>query len=165
MVLNAPRSTNGLNILIFKVLMLDAKSAFDKVLPENIIKNAFIAGSRGQGLIYLADRLKNRKTYVEWDKHLMGPIHDTLGVEQGGCLSDRLYKLTNNAQLSVAQDSGLGLNLHGVSISSIGQADDTCLFSNSIFKLQDLLHLTSAYCAKYNVELVPKKNKLLCFTV
>ena len=32
------------------VLLLDAKSAFDKILAENIVKNAFLAGSRGQGL-------------------------------------------------------------------------------------------------------------------
>ena len=35
----------------------------------------------GHGLIYLDNRLKNRKTFVEWDKILMGPIHDLLGVE------------------------------------------------------------------------------------
>ena len=81
--------------------MLDAKSAFDKVLVEFIVRNAFLAGSRDQGLLYLADRLSNRLIYVEWDKCLMGPIADKLGVEQGGCLSDRLYKLTNNEQLSV----------------------------------------------------------------
>ena len=71
------------------VLLLDVKSAFDKILSEFIIRNAFLAGSRGQGLLYLADRLSNRHTYVEWDKELMGPIVDLLGVEQGGCLSDR----------------------------------------------------------------------------
>ena len=49
--------------------------------------------------------LFSRQTFVEWDKCLMGPINDKLGVEQGGCLSDRLYKLTNNEQLSMAQDS------------------------------------------------------------
>ena len=83
------------------VLLLDAKSAFDKILPEFIIRNAFLAGSRGQGLLYLADRLSNRKTFVEWDKCLMGPILDKLGVEQGGCLSDLQYKLANNEQLAM----------------------------------------------------------------
>ena len=66
------------------VIMLDAKSAFDKILKEFIIRNAFLAGSHGQGLLYLADRLSSRQTFVEWDKCLMGPINDTLGVEQGG---------------------------------------------------------------------------------
>ena len=55
----------------------------------------------------------------------MGPILNKLGVEQGGCLSDRFYKLANNEQLSTAQDSKLGVTMNGVSVSSIGQADDT----------------------------------------
>ena len=145
------------------VLLLDAKSAFDKILSEVIIKNAFLAGSRGQGLLYLADRLANRLTFVEWDKCLMGPILDKLGVEQGGVLSDRLYKLANNEQLSTAQLSQLGLVMGNICVSSIGQADDTGLVSDCIFKLQHLLQLTEEYCAKYHVELVPEKTKLLCF--
>ena len=101
---------------------------------------------------------------MEWDKCLMGPILDLLGVEQGGCLSDRLYKLANNEQLSTAQLSMLGISVNGICVSSIGQADDTCLVSDCIFKLQNLLHLTTEYCAKYHVELVPEKTKLLCFS-
>ena len=50
----------------------------------------------------------------------MGPINDKLGEEQGGCLSDRLYKLTNNEQLSTAQESQLGLQVDETTISSIG---------------------------------------------
>ena len=143
------------------VILLDAKSAFDKILKEFIIRSAFMAGSRNQGLVYLADRLKHRKTYVEWDKVVMGPIHDILGVEQGGCLSDRLYKLANNELHNVAQASGLGLNIGNICVSSIGLADDSCLASNCIFKLQNLLQLTIDYCRKYHVELVPEKKKLL----
>ena len=61
------------------VIFLDAKSAFDKILRELVIRNAYLAGSQDQGLIYLDNRLKHRKTYVEWDKVLMGPICDKLG--------------------------------------------------------------------------------------
>ena len=147
------------------VLMLDAKSAFDKILKEFIVRNAFLAGSHGQALLYLADRLSSRKTFVEWDKCLMGPIHDTLGVEQGGCLSDRLYKLANNEQLSVAQQSHLGVSLHGVTVSAIGQADDTCLVSDSVHKLQLLLQLAVEYCNKFYVELVPEKKVALLFSL
>ena len=146
------------------VLMLDAKSAFDKIRKESIIRNAFQAGSRGKGLLYLNERLGSRCTFVEWDKVLMGPIYDKIGVEQGGCLSDRLYKLANNEQHSVAQASSLGLHMDEVCLSSIGLADDTCLLSSSVFNLQNLVVLTEEYCHKYEVELVPEKTKLLCFT-
>ena len=98
---------------------------------ESIIRNAFQAGSRGQGFFYLNERLGSKCTFVEWDKVLMGPIYDKIGVEQGGCLSDRLYKLANNEQHSVAQASSLGLHMDEVCLSSIGLADDTCLLSSS----------------------------------
>ena len=55
----------------------------DKILREIVIKNAFLSGTQGEGLVFLDNRLKNRQTFVEWEKQLMGPIHDTLGVEQG----------------------------------------------------------------------------------
>ena len=54
-----------------------------------------------------------------------------------------------------------GISMNGVYVSSIGQADDTCLASVCIFKLQNLLNLTIEYCAKYHMELVPEKAKLL----
>ena len=93
----------------------------------------------------------------------MGPILDKLGVEQGGVNSDKIYKLCNNVQLSTAQKSGLGLDLGSVQVSAIGQADDTVLVSDCLFKLFGLLHLAVEYCQQYHVELVPEKTKLLAF--
>ena len=147
------------------VLLLDAKSAFDKVIRECAVRNAYLAGTADQGLLYIDSRLKNRKTYIEWNKVLMGPIDDTIGVEQGGVNSDKIYKLCNNVQLTVAQNSALGVSLGGDTvISSIGQADDTALVSNCLLKLAGLLRLTVEYCKKYHVELVPEKTKLLAFS-
>ena len=81
--------------------MMDAKSAFDKILLEFIIRNAFLAA-----------RLSNRLTYVEFEECLMGPIADKCGVEQGGILSDRQYKLANNEQLKTTQQSELGISMN-----------------------------------------------------
>jgi hypothetical protein len=145
------------------VLFLDAKSAFDKVVRECAVRNAYLAGTTGHGLLYIDSRLEKRNTYVEWDKVLMGPIQDSMGVEQGGVNSDRIYKLCNNAQLSTAQLSGLGVDIGSTVISAIGLADDTALLSDSLSKLAGLLHLTVEYCQQFHVELVPDKTKLLSF--
>ena len=40
----------------------------------------------------------------------MGPILDSMGVEQGGCFSDNIYRLVNNVQLETAQQSELGVS-------------------------------------------------------
>ena len=60
----------------------------------------------------------------------MGPIQDTLGVEQGGVCSDSFYKCINNEQLEMAQSSGLG-----VSIGDIGQAEDVQHQATSIVSI------------------------------
>ena len=93
------------------LLLLDAKSAFDLVIIEHAIRCAWNAGTQDQGLVYLDKRLRNRLTFVEWEKQIMGPIADTLGVEQGGRPSDRVYRLVNNEQLDTAHRSELGIDL------------------------------------------------------
>ena len=162
--------TESLNYSIFCskkpvfILLLDAKSAFDMIPRQNIIVNAFKAGTCDQALLYLNNRLASRLTFCEWSKVMMGPIHDQLGVEQGGVNSDRLYKLANNYQLLEAQHSKLGVAVGSNVVSCIGQADDSVLLSHDIFSLQNLLLLTIDYCKQYNVTLVPEKTKLLAFT-
>ena len=146
------------------VLLLDAKSAFDVVLRQNAIVNAYLAGTQDQGLIYLNNRLEYRRTFPQWSTTLMGPIQDKRGLEQGAVNSDRLYKLGNNAQLKEAQESGLGIDLYGSNVASIGQADDCALVSDSLVKLACLLYLTNLHCTREHVELVPEKTKLLVWS-
>ena len=81
------------------VLYLDAKSAFDRVIREILVRNLYFAGTVGHELLYLNNRLENRLTYAEWDKKLMGPISDQLGVEQGGVNSGDLYKIYSKSLL------------------------------------------------------------------
>ena len=145
-------------------LFLDAKSAFDVVLRQNAIVAAFQAGSKDQGLLYLDARMANRRTFPQWGTTLMGPICDLLGLEQGAVNSDRLYKLCNNSQLAEAQASGLGVDLEGVHVAAVGQADDVVLLANTPLKLVCLLYLTIAYCHRQHVTLVPEKTKLLMWS-
>ena len=152
---------------------------------ESLVREAYLAGTRDQGLLLIKNRLENRVTYCEYDKAIMGPIKDKLGVEQGGQNSDRFYRLVGNFQLNSAQLSNLGVNLcegsntcdipntpsdvpnntacDGINISAIGQADDSCLISTSIHSLQNLVNLTLEFCKRYHIELVPEKTKLMAF--
>ena len=103
------------------MLYLDAKSAFDVVLRELLIKNLFNLNEKGdQSLLYLNNRLENRQTFIDWDGQLMGPIYDEQGVEQGGINSSDLYKVFGKEQLELAQKSSLGVPLGNLTISVIG---------------------------------------------
>ena len=90
----------------------------------------------------------------------MGPIDDQCGLEQGGINSSDLYKIYGREQLSSSQDSQLGVKLGNLTISAIGQADDTALLTNNIQSLQFLLHLTEVFCKKYHVSICAEKTKL-----
>ena len=53
------------------VIFLDAKSAFDMVIRQNAIVEAFKAGTTDQGLIFFNNRMEGRRTFVEWEKCLI----------------------------------------------------------------------------------------------
>ena len=45
---------------------------------EHAIRQAYLAGTNDEGLLYLDSRLRSRHTFIEWEKELLGPIKDTL---------------------------------------------------------------------------------------
>ena len=146
------------------VLYLDAQSAFDVVLRELLVRNLFNSNTTGHSLLYINNRLGSRKTFIDWEGNLMGPIHDEQGLEQGGPSSSDFYKIFGKEQLTTAQESKLGVPMGNVTISAIGQADDTVLLSNNIQCLQYLLFLSQTFCQRYQVKLCADKTKLQVFS-
>ena len=65
-----------------------------------------------------------------------------LGAEQGGVPSGGLYIIHNNEHLDTAQESNLGLHIHGLQVAAIGQSDDCVLVSDDLLSLKYLLELT-----------------------
>ena len=66
-------------------------------------------------------------------------------------------------QLRTDQQSCLGVPLGPLTVSGIGQADDTALLANNINNLNFLLKLTESFCKKYQVQLSSEKTKLLAY--
>ena len=147
------------------MLLLDARSAFDTVVVEFLIRNLYLLGMSGHSLLYLKNRLLNRVTYCDWGRRIMGPIFDEHGLEQGGCNSSDLYKIYNNNLLKKVQRSEQGIDLgDGLVVSAVGQADDVALLSNCIHSLYNLLSLTLSFCQQFNIDLCADKTKLLLIT-
>ena len=144
-------------------LFLDARSAFDLTIREIIVRKLHLLGTSGSRLLYIDNRLKYRRTFLEWDRKVLGPIVDQRGFEQGGISSGDLYTVYNSEQLTTAQDAGLGIQVDNVEVSAIGQADDVVLLSYDLFLLKNLLQLTLDYCGKHHVTLAPEKTKLMVF--
>ena len=128
------------------VLLLDKQSAFDSVLKEHILAEAYTAAGyhADQSLLYMANRLATRRTFLQFSSNLMGPIHDQRGVEQGGVNSGDQFQLANNKEIIVTNSAGLGLNMGETSVGSIGVADDVALLSPDPHALQSLLNLSQS---------------------
>ena len=84
-------------------------------------------------------------------------------MEQGGISSSDFYKIFGKEQLSLAQQSNLGVKMGKNTISSIGQADDTVLISNDLNNLFYLLVLNNYFTEKYLQEISKEKTKLQVF--
>ena len=143
-----PHNHRGHHAVNVYVLLLEAQSAFNMVVIEHAIRSAYLAGTQGEWLVYLDHRLRNRKTFIKWDKEILGPIRDTIGLEQGGCANERFYRLVNNEQIKIAQDSELGFQLDLAmrpvtrgNVSALERADNVALVSTSLGSLQALLQL------------------------
>ena len=147
------------------VLLLDKQSAFDSVLKEHVISEAFSAAGNqaDQSLLYMANRLSTRRTFLQFSSTLMGPILDRRGVEQGGVNSGNQFRLVNNNELKVTNNAGLGLNMGGVSVGSIGVADDVALLSPHPHALQSLLNLSQSLTSSSYMVNVREKTKLLLY--
>ena len=78
-------------------------------------------------------------------------------MEQGGIKSGEFYKMYNNEQLTISQNSDLGIAIGNIKVSAIGQADDVVLLSSNINCLSHLLTLTMSYCSRYSVDLSHEK--------
>ena len=155
-------TTRSLNKPAF-ILLLDARSAFDAVIRQFLVRRLFLDTTKDQRALYWDQRLSCRTTFCQWGEDLMGPIKDQLGVEQGGPNSSEHYKIYNNEQLETAQHSGLGITIGDTNVAAIGQADDTALAADNPHHLQLLLDLSTEYCKKYEVKQSTSKTKLLLF--
>ena len=144
------------------VLLLDAKSAFDLVLRQILVRRLYLDTEKDQRIRYWDLRLSNRKTYCQWENQLMGPIYDECGVEQGGPNSSEFYKIYNNEQIISAQDSGFGASIENVPVAAIGLADDTALVSHDASELQHLLQLSLNYCKNIKLSFPQPRPSSLC---
>ena len=143
------------------LLILDAQSAFDRCLREVLCTKLYATGMQDKALNLIDNRLANRSTIYEWDGTTVGPSEDQTGFEQGGINSGDYYKLYNNEQLQIAEESCLGVNIKSSIVSAIGQAYDVIPPSNDIRNLSLMAAHTEKYCRQRRVTLVPSKIKLL----
>ena len=155
-------STKNLKKPVFQVY-LDKEAAFDSAHKEHIIRRVFQAAGEcpSQLVLYLANRLSSRSTYLSVQGVVLGPIFDDRGVEQGGIPSSRLFQLVTDTELDVLNNMGLGVKIGGISLAALGLADDEVLLAQSIEDAQTLINAALSLSAHVNLRNVPTKTKIV----
>ena len=79
-----------------EICLLPSSSAFEFALREILTRHNFLDGT---ALLYLDTRLKHRTTVLEWDKVLMGPIHDQQANKGGPTVLNNTNFITMSSSL------------------------------------------------------------------
>ena len=83
------------------------------------------------------------------------------GVKQGGILSPFLFNFYINDLIKEISALNTGLKYDTYGISVLGYCDDLLLISNSIYHLQQLIHICEVYSSKWRLKFNAKKCAIL----
>ena len=142
---------------------LDTKAAFDSSLKENMVQEVCNAAGKvpSQSILYTANRLSLRKTFLKYNTTVMGPISDSRGVEQGGVSSSQLFQLTTDSTIKSLNDSGLGVPIGTNTLAALVLADDQVLLANNHENSQSLINSAVHLSSLNNYQYVPSKSRIL----
>jgi hypothetical protein len=143
------------------IAFLDAKSAFDVVSHQSLMRKLYIDGVQGDLWRLINDIFKNANSRVKWNGHMSEPFTIQQGVRQGGILSADQYKRYNNNLLDILESSVVGGRIGAVSCPSPTCADDVALLASSPHDLQVLINIAYAYSCQERYELQPVKSMIL----
>jgi len=134
----------------FYLALLDAKSAFDVVDIDILMRKLFLLGVQPSTWKIIDELHQNTKTCVKWKQQTSETFSSHQGVKQGGLLSAELYKLYIEDLLKTFENSKLGCHIGTLTINAIACADDIALVCDNPYDLQ--IHVNQA--VNYSVILI-----------
>lgn len=144
------------------ICMVDFSKAFDLINRHILFYKLMKQGYHGK----VIDTLRSlyRKTYfkVKCNGMLSAPIHDQLGVNQGGNASPTLFR-TYLADLGEYLTKHVGLCISNIIIAHLLWADDLVLISDSELGLQKQLNGLHKFCSTNLMIVNELKTKVLVF--
>ena len=103
---------------------LDAKSAFDVVSHESLLRKLFHAGIEGVTWSLIHSLHQEAESMVKWGGACSEAFTISQGVLQGGILGTDLYKVYGKDQLDRLDKPGLGCHVGEISCAAPACADD-----------------------------------------
>ena len=142
------------------ICYVDFKSAFDYINRHALLFKLMTRGFTGRIFTILRDIFNKSKSCVKWNSEV-GELFDNMyGVLQGGTISPTLF----NAYIDDMQNLFVnepGINIGGMKINHLLQADDLILLSETSNGLQRLLNKLAKYCHRWHLILNVTKTKIM----
>ncbi|MEW8547744.1 MAG: reverse transcriptase family protein, partial [Candidatus Thiodiazotropha sp.] len=141
--------------------MLDAKSAFDVVVKDILMRKTFHCGVEPAVWTLIDELHTNTKCVIKWMDQKSSEFEIYQGVKQGGLLSADLYKVYVNDLLGMFTESELGIRIGSLTLNAVACADDIALFADDPADLQILLNYAYHYSNLHRYLLQPQKSVIL----
>ena len=124
---------------------LDAKTAFDVVNHNNLLRKLFNYGVAGPLWNIINSFHENAASVIKWDGEMSGSINIEQGVRQEGILSADLYKVYVNQLLDRMYECGYGARIGDIICNAPTCADDLSSLSDNASELQVLCDIAYDY--------------------
>lgn len=143
------------------IAFLDAKSAFDVVSHDSLLRKLFNIGIEGKCWSLINSLHREAISSVKWNGLISRSFRIDQGVRQGGIISTDLYKLYGNKLLCRVDNAGFGASIGGVRCAAPACADDVTMMSDSKEELQRLLYMGYGHSTLEQYVLQPLKSVVL----
>ena len=109
----------------YELVLLDAKSAFDVVIHNQLIRGVFHIGIKDNHWSLINSMHQNATSAIKsWEGKISEQFPVTQGVRQDGILSADLYKLYINPPLERLENSHIGYRIGNILCNTSACADD-----------------------------------------
>jgi hypothetical protein len=154
------RDSRDLKLPVF-IALSDAKSAFDVVNKQILMRKAFLAGVASAPWT-LIDQLHSETRAVVKLLNQQSLEYDIQqGVKQGGLLSADLYKLYIEDLLHTFETARVGCKIGPIHVNATACADDVALLSHNPQDLQLLINYAQEYSKLHRYQLQPQKSVVI----
>ena len=144
-----------------QVILLDAKTAFDKVIHSHMERKVYQAWIDDKHWVLIKSLHENTESFIKWAGQIPEPFQVNQAVRQGGILSTDLYKLYINQLLARLESANIGMRIGNISTNCTACADDVALLSGNPDHTQILINMCNDYAHMEGYELQPAKSVAL----
>lgn len=143
------------------VAFLDAKSAFDVVSHNSLMRKLYHIGVEGVNWSLIHSLHEGAESVVKWEGAVSEKFQVRQGVRQSGLLSTDLYKVYGNGLLDKLTASGDGCHIGNINCVAPTVADDLAVTASSLTALQRIVSSSVDFSLMERYLLQPVKSVIV----